>query len=56
MVMKPALRKFVLTAHITFAVGWLAWLLVSWLLAIAGLTSQEVHLVRSAYLFAQFLF
>lgn len=48
--MKPGLRKFVLTAHITFAVGWLGAVAAFLALAIAGLTSQDAHLVHSAYL------
>lgn len=48
--MKPGLRKFVLTTHITFAVGWLGAVAAFLALAIAGLTSQDAELVRSAYL------
>jgi len=48
--MKPALRKFVLTAHVTFAVGWLGAVAAFLALAIAGLTSEDVQLVQSAYL------
>lgn len=48
--MKPGLRKFVLTAHVTFAVGWLGAVAAFLALAIAGLTSQDAQLVRSAYL------
>ena len=39
--MTPLLRKFVLTAHITFAVGWLGAVAGFLALAIAGLTSQD---------------
>lgn len=48
--MKPRLRKFVLTAHITFAVGWLGAVATFLALAIAGLTSQDAQTVRAAYL------
>ncbi len=48
--MTPGLRKFVLTAHVTFAVGWLGAVAGFLALAIAGLTSQDVQMVRSAYL------
>ena len=40
--MTPLLRKFVLTVHVTSSVGWLG--------AVAGLTSQDVQIVRAAYL------
>jgi hypothetical protein len=50
MTMRPPLRKFVLTAHITFAVGWLGAVAGFLALAIAGLTSQDAQTVRAAYL------
>ena len=50
MTMRPPLRKFVLTAHITFAVSWAGAVAAFLALAIAGLTSQDVQMVRSAYL------
>jgi hypothetical protein len=50
MTMTPGLRKLVLTAHVTFAVGWLGAVAGFLALAIAGLTSQDVQMVRSAYL------
>ncbi len=48
--MTPRLRKFVLTAHVTFAVGWLGAVAAFLALAIAGLTSQDAQMVRAAYL------
>jgi hypothetical protein len=48
--MTPRLRKFVLTAHITFSVGWLGAVVAYLALAIAGLTSHDVSMVRAAYL------
>jgi hypothetical protein len=48
--MTPSLRKLVLTAHVTFSVGWLGAVAVFLVLAIAGLTSQDTQIVRSAYL------
>jgi uncharacterized membrane protein len=48
--MKPNLRKFVRTAHVIFTVGWLGAVVGFLALAIAGLTSQDVQMVRSAYL------
>jgi hypothetical protein len=50
MTMRPGLRKFVRTAHITFAVGWLGAVAGFLALAIAGLTSQDALIVRAAYL------
>jgi hypothetical protein len=50
MILTPALRKFMLTAHVTFAVGWLGAVAGFLVLAIAGLTSQDIQTVRSAYL------
>jgi hypothetical protein len=50
MTMTPGLRKFVLTAHVTFAVGWLGAVAAFLALAVAGLTSQDAQMVRAAYL------
>jgi len=50
MTLTRGLRKFVLTAHITFAVGWLGAVAGFLALAVAGLTSQDAQTVRSAYL------
>jgi hypothetical protein len=48
--MTPRLSKFVLTSHITFSVGWLGAVAVFLALAIAGITSKDTQLARSAYL------
>jgi hypothetical protein len=48
--MKRGLRKFVLSAHITFAVGWLGAVAGFLALALVGLKSQDSQIVRSAYL------
>lgn len=50
MTMTPGLRKFMLTAHVTFAVGWLGAVAGFLVLAIAGLTSEDAQMVRSSYL------
>ena len=50
MTMSRGLRKFVLTAHVTFAVSWLGAVAAFLALAIAGLTSPDAQLVRSTYL------
>ncbi|MGH7798088.1 MAG: hypothetical protein ACREQ2_24770 [Candidatus Binatia bacterium] len=48
--MTPRLRKFALTAHITFSVGWLGAVVAYLALAIVGLTSHDAQMVRAAYL------
>lgn len=50
MTMTPRLRKFALTAHVTSSVGWLGAVAGFLVLAVAGLTSQDVQTVRAAYL------
>jgi hypothetical protein len=50
MIMAPPLRKFALTLHVTASVGWVGAAMSFLALAIAGLTSQELQLVRAAYL------
>lgn len=47
--MTPSLRKLVLTAHITFSVGWIGAGAAFLALAIAGLTSPDAQMVRIAY-------
>jgi len=48
--MTPRLRKFALTAHVTFSVGWLGTVASFQALAIAALTSRELEAVRGSYL------
>jgi predicted secreted protein len=48
--MKPALRKLVLTFHVTTSVGWLGAVVAYLIVAITGLTSAEDELARAAYL------
>ena len=50
MTMTSRLRKFALTAHITFSVGWLGAVVPYLALAIVGLTSHDSQMVRAAYL------
>ena len=50
MVTTPSLRKFALTAHVTFSVGSLGAVASFLVLAVTGLTSQDVKTVRAAYL------
>jgi hypothetical protein len=47
--MTPSFRKLVLTAHITVSVGWLGAVAAFLALAIAGLTSGDAQMVRTAY-------
>ncbi|AKJ04501.1 hypothetical protein ATI61_101413 [Archangium gephyra] len=50
MTMTPRLRKFVLTAHVTFSVGWLGAVIAYLALAVTGLTGQDALKVRAVYL------
>lgn len=50
MSMSLRLRKFALTAHIAFSVGWIGAVAAFFALSIAGMTSQSAEVVRSAYL------
>lgn len=50
MILTPALRKFTLTTHITFSVGWLGAVAVFLLLTIIGITSQDIQLAKATYL------
>lgn len=47
--MTSAFRKLNLTAHVTSSVGWIGAVAAFLVLAIAGLTSHDVHMVRVAY-------
>ena len=49
MPMTPALRKFALTAHVAISISWMGAVASFLALAIAGLTSAEPRLARSAY-------
>ncbi|WP_163537310.1 DUF2269 domain-containing protein [Gracilibacillus sp. YIM 98692] len=50
MIMRPALRKFALTAHIAFSVGWIGSVIAYVALAIAVQASQDAQTVRSAWI------
>jgi hypothetical protein len=47
--MSPRIRKLALTSHVTFSVGWLGAVLAYLIVAIAGLTSLDVQLVKGTY-------
>lgn len=48
--MKPPLRKFLLTAHVAFSVGWLGAVAAFLVLAVAGLSSRNDRTARAAYI------
>jgi hypothetical protein len=48
--MTPAARKLVLTAHVTFSVGWFGAVAAFLALAIGGLVSHDAEVVRASYL------
>lgn len=48
--MTPPFRKFALTAHVTFSVGWLGAVIAYLALAIVGLMTRDVSLARAVYL------
>jgi hypothetical protein len=50
MTMTTGLRKFALTTHVTSSVGWLGAVAGFLVLAIAGVTTEDPQIVRSAYL------
>lgn len=47
--MSPRIRKLALTSHVTFSVGWLGAVLAYLVVAVAGLTSLDVQLVKGTY-------
>ena len=48
--MTPALRKLSLTAHVTLSIGWIGAVAAFLALSVAGLTSRNPEVVRSAYI------
>ncbi|MGH4014212.1 MAG: DUF2269 domain-containing protein [Pseudonocardiaceae bacterium] len=50
MTIPPRLRKAVLTAHVVSSVGWLGAVVAYIALDVTAVTSQDVQLVRAAYL------
>ncbi|MBW3589318.1 MAG: DUF2269 domain-containing protein [Actinobacteria bacterium] len=49
MVMNPGLRKFTLSIHLTFSVGWIGAVFVYLALGVAAVTSPEAQTVRAAW-------
>src|SRR5260370_38014 len=50
MTMPPDLRKFALTVHVMVSVGWAGAVAAFLTLAVAGLVSPDIQLVRASYL------
>ncbi len=49
MVLSPRLRKFALSAHLTFSVGWIGAVLAYLALGVGAVISQDVQPVRAAW-------
>jgi hypothetical protein len=47
--MKPGVRKFALSAHLTFSIGWIGAVLAYLALGIAAVNSDDVDIVRAAW-------
>jgi hypothetical protein len=47
--MKPGVRKFALSAHLTFSIGWIGAVVAYRALGVAAVTSEDVQTVRSAW-------
>ena len=50
MTMTPGLRKFALTVHLTFSVGWIGAVVVYLALGVSAVTSQDAQTVRAAWI------
>jgi hypothetical protein len=48
--MTPGLRKFALTVHLTFSVGWIGAVVAYLGLGVAAVTSQDAQTVRAAWI------
>jgi hypothetical protein len=53
MIMKPGLRKAVLTTHVASSVGWLGAVAVFLAFGVVGMTSRDADTVRAVYLIAE---
>lgn len=49
MTMTPRLRKFALTVHVTFSVGWIGGVVAYLTLGVAAVTSQDTQTARAAW-------
>lgn len=50
MTMTPSLRKFALTVHLTFSVGWIGAVFAYLGLGVAAVTSQDMQTVRATWI------
>jgi hypothetical protein len=50
LIVRPRLRKFTLTAHVAFSVGWLGAVIAYLALALTALNSPDLQTVRAAFL------
>ena len=50
MTMTPSLRKFALTVHLTFSVGWIGAVVAYLALVVAAMTSEDAQPLRAAWL------
>jgi hypothetical protein len=47
--MKPGVRKFALSAHLTFCIGWIGAVLAYLALGVAAVTTEDVQTIRAAW-------
>jgi hypothetical protein len=50
MTMTPRLRKFALTVHLTFSVGWIGAVVAYLALVIAAMASHDTRTIRAAWI------
>jgi hypothetical protein len=50
MTVTPGLRKFALTAHLTFSVGWIGAVVAYLALGVSAVTSQDAQTIRAAWI------
>jgi hypothetical protein len=50
MTMTPGLRKFMLTVHLTFSVGWIGAVVAYLALGVSAVTSEDAQSVRAAWI------
>ena len=50
MIMAPGLRKFVLTVHLAFSLGWIGAVVAYLVLGVSAVTSKDVQTVRAAWI------
>jgi len=50
MTMTPRLRKFALTVHLTFSIGWIGAVVAFLALVVAAMTSQDAQTLRAAWI------